>query len=94
MEARGQSALAQVLSLVLLGDYASLYLSMLNQVEPAATDAIDFVKQSLAGPLFRLTRMGREDAVGGEMGGPVSRCCKLRKGRGFAPPLPFLKKGG
>ena len=48
VEARGKSALAQVLSLVLLGDYASFYLSMLNEVDPTSTDAIDFVKQHLA----------------------------------------------
>jgi glucose/mannose-6-phosphate isomerase len=47
-EARGKSALAQMLSLVLLGDYASFYLSMLNEVDPTSTDAINFVKQSLA----------------------------------------------
>ncbi len=47
-EARGKSALAQVLSLVHLGDYASFYLSMLNEVDPTSTDAISFVKQSLA----------------------------------------------
>jgi glucose/mannose-6-phosphate isomerase len=48
VEARGKGALAQVLSLVFLGDYASFYLSMLNEVDPTSTDAIDFVKQSLA----------------------------------------------
>ncbi|MGB5925310.1 MAG: bifunctional phosphoglucose/phosphomannose isomerase [Dehalococcoidia bacterium] len=48
VEARGNSTLAQVLSLVLLGDYASFYLAMLNEVDPTATDAIDFVKQHLA----------------------------------------------
>jgi glucose/mannose-6-phosphate isomerase len=48
IEARGTSALAQMLSLVLLGDYASFYLSMLNEVDPTSTDAINFVKQSLA----------------------------------------------
>ncbi len=48
IEARGESALAQVLSLVLLGDYASFYLSMLNEVDPTSTDAISFVKQYLA----------------------------------------------
>jgi glucose/mannose-6-phosphate isomerase len=48
IEARGRSALAQMLGLVLLGDYASFYLSMLNEVDPASTGAIDFVKQSLA----------------------------------------------
>ena len=48
VEARGTGSLAQVLSLVLLGDYASFYLSMLNEVDPASTNAIDFVKQYLA----------------------------------------------
>jgi glucose/mannose-6-phosphate isomerase len=48
VEARGKSALAQMLSLVLLGDYVSFYLSMLNEVDPTSTDAINFVKQYLA----------------------------------------------
>jgi len=48
VEARGKSALAQVLSLVHLGDYASFYLSMLNEVDPTSTDAINLVKQYLA----------------------------------------------
>jgi glucose/mannose-6-phosphate isomerase len=46
-EATGKSALSQVLSLVLLGDYASFYLSMLNRVDPTRVDAIDFIKQYL-----------------------------------------------
>jgi glucose/mannose-6-phosphate isomerase len=48
VEARGESALAQVMSLVLLGDYSSFYLAMLNEVDPTWIDAIDFVKQYLA----------------------------------------------
>ncbi len=47
MEATGKSALPQVLSLILLGDYASFYLSMLNRVDPTRVDAIDFIKQYL-----------------------------------------------
>ena len=47
-EARGESARAQVLSLILLGDYSSFYLAMLNEVDPSSTDAINFVKQYLA----------------------------------------------
>jgi len=47
-EARGKSALAQVMSSVLLGDYASFYLAILNEVDPTSTDAINFVKQYLA----------------------------------------------
>jgi len=46
-EATGKSALSQVLSLILLGDYASFYLSMLNRVDPTHVDAINFVKQYL-----------------------------------------------
>ena len=48
VEASGQSALAQMLSLVLLGDYASFYLAMLNEIDPTSTDAINLVKKSLA----------------------------------------------
>jgi glucose/mannose-6-phosphate isomerase len=48
VEARGKGSLAQMLSLVLLGDYASFYLSMLNEVDPTSTDAINSVKQYLA----------------------------------------------
>jgi len=47
-EARGESALAQVMSLVLLGDYCSFYLAMLNEVDPTSIDAINFIKQYLA----------------------------------------------
>ena len=46
-EARGESALAQVMSLVLLGDYSSFYLAMLNEVDPTSIDAINFIKQYL-----------------------------------------------
>lgn len=47
-EARGESALAQVMSLVLLGDYSSFYLAMLNEVDPTSIDSINFIKQYLA----------------------------------------------
>jgi glucose/mannose-6-phosphate isomerase len=47
-EARGKSALAQMMSLVLLGDYSSFYLAMLNEVDPTSIDAINFIKQYLA----------------------------------------------
>jgi glucose/mannose-6-phosphate isomerase len=46
-EATGKSALSQVLSLILLGEYTSFYLSMLNRVDPTHVDAIDFIKQYL-----------------------------------------------
>ena len=48
VEAAGETTLAQVMSLVLLGDYFSFYLAMLNKVDPAPVDSIDFVKNYLA----------------------------------------------
>jgi glucose/mannose-6-phosphate isomerase len=51
-EARGKSALAQVMSLILLGDYVSFYLAMLNEVDSTSTDAVNFVKLYLAQSLI------------------------------------------
>jgi len=48
VEAVGKIALAQVMSLVLFGDYVSFYLAMLNKIDPTPVDSIDFVKQYLA----------------------------------------------
>jgi len=48
VESEGESALARMLGLVLLGDYVSFYLAMLNEVDPTSVDAIDFVKECLA----------------------------------------------
>jgi glucose/mannose-6-phosphate isomerase len=48
VEATGKTALAQVMSLILFGDYVSFYLAILNGVDPTPVDAIDFVKQYLA----------------------------------------------
>ena len=44
----GKTALAQVMSLVLFGDYVSFYLAMLNETDPTPLDAVDFVKRYLA----------------------------------------------
>jgi len=49
IEARGHSALAQVLSSVHFGDYVSYYLAMLYNVDPWAMQSIDFVKNALSG---------------------------------------------
>ena len=46
--APGTNGLAQILSLVLWGDYLSLYLAILNRVDPTPVDSIDFVKEYLA----------------------------------------------
>jgi len=48
VEGGGESTLAQIMGLVLLGDYVSFYLAMLNEVDPTTIDAIDFVKQYLS----------------------------------------------
>ncbi len=48
VEAIGENSLAQVMSLVLLGDYLSFYLAILNRVDPTPIDSIDFVKRYLA----------------------------------------------
>jgi glucose/mannose-6-phosphate isomerase len=47
VEARGRSALAQVLSTVHFGDYVSYYLAMLHEVDPWSIGNIEFVKARL-----------------------------------------------
>ncbi len=47
IEARGDSALAQALSVIHFGDYVSYYLAMLNDVDPWSIGNIDFVKKRL-----------------------------------------------
>ncbi len=48
VEATGKTSLAQVVSLVLLGDYLSFYLAMLNGIDPTPVDSIAFVKKHLS----------------------------------------------
>ena len=48
VKGEGQSPLSQMMTLVLLGDYVSYYLAILNQVNPTSIQAIDFLKNSLA----------------------------------------------
>ena len=48
VEAVGTTALAQVMSSVLFGDYLSFYLAILNRIDPTPVDSIDFVKKYLA----------------------------------------------
>ncbi len=48
VEAEGKSALAHMLSLILLGDYVSSYLALLNGVDPTPVDSIDYLKKRLA----------------------------------------------
>ncbi|NLT67437.1 MAG: bifunctional phosphoglucose/phosphomannose isomerase [Acidobacteria bacterium] len=44
----GESRLARVLSLLYLGDYVSLYLAYLNEVDPTPVQVIDYLKKALA----------------------------------------------
>jgi len=47
VEAHGEDPLSQVMSAVLLGDYVSYYLAILNQVDPSPVAAIEYLKQRL-----------------------------------------------
>ncbi|MBI2909260.1 MAG: bifunctional phosphoglucose/phosphomannose isomerase [Chloroflexi bacterium] len=48
IESTANSALAQMMSTILLGDYTSYYLAILNRVDPAPVRAIDSLKSGLA----------------------------------------------
>jgi glucose/mannose-6-phosphate isomerase len=48
LQGRGASPLAHMLSLIHFGDYVSLYLSLLNGVDPTPVETIAFLKQRLA----------------------------------------------
>lgn len=48
VEAMGESPLAQMMSLVLLGDYVSFYLATLNSIDPTPVAPIDYLKSRLA----------------------------------------------
>jgi len=45
---QGQAPLSQMMSALLLGDYASFYLALLNGADPTPVAAIDYLKQRLA----------------------------------------------
>jgi glucose/mannose-6-phosphate isomerase len=47
--ARGESRLAQLLSLIHFGDYVSYYLSLLKGKDPTPVEAINYLKRRLAG---------------------------------------------
>ena len=50
VEARGESRLERVLSLVLLGDLVSVYLAVLDGVDPTPVEPIERIKGALAKP--------------------------------------------
>ena len=48
VEAKGESVLSQMMSLILFGDYVSYYLALLNQTDPSPVSIIDYLKAQLA----------------------------------------------
>ena len=48
IESRGEHILCRVLSLIYTADFVSLYLAVLNSVNPTSIDNIDYLKQELA----------------------------------------------
>ncbi|MEQ1823773.1 MAG: bifunctional phosphoglucose/phosphomannose isomerase [Fimbriimonadaceae bacterium] len=48
VESKGDSLLSQMLSLVLFGDFVSIYLAALNRVDPENIDSINYLKSALA----------------------------------------------
>jgi glucose/mannose-6-phosphate isomerase len=48
IEARGDSPLAQLLSVLTIGDWVSYYLALLNGADPTPVAAIDYLKAELA----------------------------------------------
>jgi len=49
IETRGQSLLARMFSAIFLGDMASYYLALLNQIDPTPVERIKFLKSKLGG---------------------------------------------
>jgi glucose/mannose-6-phosphate isomerase len=45
---RGNSDIARIFSLIYIGDYASVYLALLNGVDPSTVEKIDLLKNKLA----------------------------------------------
>jgi glucose/mannose-6-phosphate isomerase len=58
VEVEGKAPLAQVLGAVVLGDWTSYYMAMLNGVDPSPVEAIDYMKGRLSE-----TRQGRQENV-------------------------------
>jgi glucose/mannose-6-phosphate isomerase len=49
VEGRGTSPLSQILSTIILGDYTSYYLAVLQGIDPSPVPPIDFIKNRLKG---------------------------------------------
>jgi glucose/mannose-6-phosphate isomerase len=48
IDGAGENTFTQVLGLILLGDFTSYYLAILNRVDPTPVPVIDFIKQYMA----------------------------------------------
>ena len=48
VKGRGTGRMAQMMSLILFGDYASYYLALLNRADPTPVGPIDYLKGRLA----------------------------------------------
>ena len=51
LEGRGESPLSQMLSTILLGDYVSYYLALVQGINPSPVSVIDYVKERLSSPV-------------------------------------------
>ncbi len=49
VDAQGESSLSQMMSVLLLGDYVSYYLAMLNHIDPSPVEVIAYLKERLGG---------------------------------------------
>jgi len=47
VDSEGKSALAQMMSLVMIGDFTSYYLAILNRVDPSPVEVINYLKDRL-----------------------------------------------
>jgi len=48
INSRGESLLSRVCSLIYIGDFVSLYLAILNGIDPTPVKRIDYLKAELA----------------------------------------------
>ena len=53
VQAQGKSRLARMLSTILIGDFASVYLAVLHGVDPTPVKTINYLKETLKQNGFR-----------------------------------------
>ena len=47
VKAQGQSSLARMLSTILVGDFTSIYLALLHNVDPTPVKSVNYLKDAL-----------------------------------------------